>query len=117
MRRPLIVANWKMHSTLSEAGERLESFLPQVRDVTGVEIVVAGPFTVLAFLSKQLEGSNVLLAAQNVFFEEKGAYTGEIAPPMLTDLGCTYVILGHSERRQYFGRASTGASRPRFRPG
>jgi triosephosphate isomerase len=111
MRRPLIVANWKMHSTLSEAGERIESFLPQVRDVTGVEIVVAGPFTALAFVSEKLKDSNVLLAAQNVFFEEKGAYTGEIAPPMLTDLGCTYVILGHSERRQYFGETDESVNR------
>jgi triosephosphate isomerase len=111
MRQPLIAANWKMHFTLSEAGERLERFLPQVRDVTGVEIVIAGPFTVLAFLSKQLEGSNVLLAAQNVFFEEKGAYTGEISPLMLADLGCTYVILGHSERRQYFGLTDESVNR------
>jgi triosephosphate isomerase len=108
MRQPLIAANWKMHMT---AGAFLESFLPEVRDITGVEIVIAPPFTALAFLSEKLKGSNVLLSSQNVFFEEKGAYTGEVSPLMLTDLGCTYTIVGHSERRQYFGETDESVNR------
>jgi triosephosphate isomerase len=111
MRQPLIAANWKMHMTLPEAGAFLESFLPEVRDITGVEIVIAPPFTALAFLSEKLKGSNVLLSSQNVFFEEKGAYTGEVSPLMLTDLGCTYTIVGHSERRQYFGETDESVNR------
>jgi triosephosphate isomerase len=111
MRQPLIAANWKMHMTLPESGAFLESFLPEVRDVPGVEIVIAPPFTALAFLSERLKGSNILLSAQNVFFEEEGAYTGEVSPLMLTDLGCTYVIVGHSERRQYFGETDESVNR------
>jgi triosephosphate isomerase len=111
MRQPLIAANWKMHMTIPEAGAFLESFLPEVRDVSGVEIVIAPPFTALAFLSEKLKGSNVLISSQNVFFEEKGAYTGEVSPLMLTDLGCTYTIVGHSERRQYFGETDESVNR------
>lgn len=91
-----------MHKTRSETQEFLDRFIPDVRDVTDVSIVIAPPFTSLAGAAELLRGTNILLAAQNMFFEEKGAYTGEISPSMLIEIGCTYVIIGHSERRQYF---------------
>jgi triosephosphate isomerase (TIM) len=102
MRRPFIAANWKMNKTLPEAGEFMAKFIPEVKDTTGVDIVIAPPFTVLGIAAAALRGTNILLAAQDVFYEEKGAYTGEISPLMLVDLGCAFVIVGHSERRQYF---------------
>ena len=100
---PLIAANWKMHMTTSETRGYITEFLPLVEGVDDVEIVLAPPFTSLAVAAKFLKGSNVKLAAQNVFWEEKGAYTGEISPQMIKDVECSYVIIGHSERRQYFG--------------
>ncbi len=102
MRRPFIAANWKMNKTIPEAMDFLHAFLPSVADVHDEDIVIAPPFTVLFGLAEKIVGSNVKLAAQNVFYEERGAFTGEISPLMLTDVGCTYVIIGHSERRQYF---------------
>lgn len=103
MRKPVIAANWKMHKTVAEAEEFLGAFLPEVGGVEDAEIVIAPPFTALEAASKRLEGTNVSLSAQNVFYEERGAYTGEISPVMIKDLGCEYTIIGHSERRQYFG--------------
>lgn len=102
MRKPFIAANWKMNKTLSETREFISNFVPAVKDVTDVDIVLAPPFTSLAIASENLKNSNVLLAAQDVFYEEKGAYTGEVSPLMIVDIGCRYVIIGHSERRQYF---------------
>jgi triosephosphate isomerase len=103
MRRPFISANWKMNKTLSEAVEFLDAFLPLVGDSGDVDIVLAPPFTLLRSVGERLKGTNVMLSAQNVFYEEKGAYTGEVSPVMLKDIGCSFVIIGHSERRQYFG--------------
>jgi len=102
MRKPFIAANWKMNKTSSETREFISSFVPAVKDVTDVDIVLAPPFTSLAIASENLKNSNVLLAAQDMFYEEKGAYTGEVSPLMIVDIGCKYVIIGHSERRQYF---------------
>ena len=102
MRKPFIAANWKMNKTLSETREFISNFVPAVKDVTDVDIVLAPPFTSLAIASENLKNSNVLLAAQDMFYEEKGAYTGEVSPLMIIDIGCNYVIIGHSERRQYF---------------
>ncbi len=102
MRKPFIAANWKMNKTLSETREFISKFIPEVKDVSNVDIVIAPPFTALGIASVELRGTNILLSAQDVFYEEKGAYTGEISPVMLTDLGCKYVIAGHSERRQSF---------------
>jgi triosephosphate isomerase len=101
-RTPLVAANWKMHKTLGEAREFLSEFLSRARDVKGVEIAIAPPFTALAAVSQVLRGTSVQLAAQNVHPEPQGAYTGEISPIMLRDVGCHYVIVGHSERRQHF---------------
>jgi triosephosphate isomerase len=102
MRKPFIAANWKMNKTTVDTRDFLDRFVPDVRDVTAVDIVIAPPFTSLALAAEMLRGTNVILAGQNVFYEEKGAYTGEISPSMLAEIGCGYVIVGHSERRQYF---------------
>jgi len=102
MRKPFIAANWKMHKTIPEAREFLSAFIPQVKDVKDVTIAIAPPFTSLSAVAEQLNNTHIILAAQNMFYEEKGAYTGEISPFMLVDIGCRYVIAGHSERRQYF---------------
>jgi triosephosphate isomerase len=100
--RYFIAANWKMHKTVGETREFLASFLPMVKDVTDVDIVIAPPFTALSPAAEAMKGGNVQLSAQDVFWEEKGAYTGEVAPGMLLDAGCRHVIVGHSERRQHF---------------
>ena len=102
MRRPFIAANWKMNKTLLETSQFMMEFIPEVKDVSGVDIVIAPPFTAIGIAAAVLRGTNISLAAQDVFYEEKGAYTGEISPLMLADLGCAFVIVGHSERRQYF---------------
>ena len=102
MKRYFIAANWKMNKTIPETREFIRSFVPLVRDVADRDIIVAPPFTSLAAASEELKGTNVRLSAQDMFWEEKGAYTGEVSPGMLLDAGCAYVIIGHSERRQYF---------------
>ena len=103
MRTPLVAANWKMHKTIAESVAFARAFAPLVRDVSEVEIAIAPPFTALAALREALAAGRVALAGQNVHFEAKGAFTGEISVAMLADLGCRYVILGHSERRAIFG--------------
>lgn len=102
MRKPFIAANWKMNKTIYETQEFISRFIPEVKDMSNVDIAIAPPFTSLSVAAEKLKGTNVKLTAQNVFYEEKGAYTGEISPLMLIDIGCKYVIVGHSERRQYF---------------
>ena len=89
--------------TGTEAVGFLADFLPAVKDVSDVDIVIAPPFTALEAVAGHTAGTNVSLSSQNVFYEEKGAYTGEISPGMLKSLGCAYAIVGHSERRQLFG--------------
>jgi triosephosphate isomerase len=103
MRTPFISANWKMNKTVDETAAFFKDFIPLVRDTEGVDIVIAPPFTSLHTAATMIKGTNINLAAQNVYFEDKGAFTGEISPVMLSDIGCSYVIIGHSERRQYFG--------------
>jgi len=102
MRRPFIAANWKMNKTVGETLAYLNEFIPIVNDVNDVNIVIAPPFTSLYAASLIIKNSNIQLSAQDIFYEEKGAYTGEISPIMLQDIGCKYAIIGHSERRQYF---------------
>jgi len=111
MRRRLLAANWKMHKTVGEAVAFAEAFLPRVADLEEHEIAIAPPFTALAALGRELEGSRVRLAAQNVHDQPSGAFTGEIAPAMLAELGCAYAIVGHSERRQLFGESSEFVAR------
>jgi len=102
MRKPFIAANWKMNKTVEEVKAGIASFLPMVKDISDVDILLAPPFTSLYTAAKLLEGSNVILAAQNIHFEESGAYTGEVSAEMVRSAGSAYVIIGHSERRQYF---------------
>lgn len=91
-----------MNKTLAETQEFLSEFGTGVKEISDRDIVISPPFTSLSAAAEKLKDSNIILAAQDVFYEEKGAYTGEISPLMLVDLGCKYVIIGHSERRQYF---------------
>lgn len=104
MRKIVIAGNWKMYKTQAEAFEFLQAFLPQLNQTPEErEVVLCSSFTTLALLSKGLHGSRVHVGAQNIHWEESGAYTGEVSGPMLAELGVRYVIAGHSERRQYFG--------------
>jgi triosephosphate isomerase len=102
-RNKMIAGNWKMHKNLAEARDLARKIVQGVGGETRVEVVLAPPYTALAAVAAEISGSNVKLSAQDTFYEEKGAYTGAIAPGMLADVGCTYVIVGHSERRQHFG--------------
>lgn len=104
MRKKIIAANWKMNMTISEAESFLEDLRLEIEDVSGVETVIAPPFTMLPKLSELLGGSQrIRLGAQNFYHEKSGAYTGEISAAMLRELFVKYVIIGHSERRQIFG--------------
>nr|WP_092074773.1 triose-phosphate isomerase [Dendrosporobacter quercicolus]NSL49293.1 triose-phosphate isomerase [Dendrosporobacter quercicolus DSM 1736]SDN13083.1 triosephosphate isomerase [Dendrosporobacter quercicolus] len=103
MRTPIIAGNWKMHKTISETTALARELAALTADAKGVEVVICPPFTALAAAHEAVAGSAVKLGAQNMYWEPKGAFTGEIAPGMLSDAGCQYVIIGHSERRQYFG--------------
>jgi len=97
-----MAANWKMNKTIAETREFLRDFVPAVKSVSDVDIIIAPPFTSLAAAGEALKGTNVQLASQDMFWEEKGAFTGEVSASMLLDAGCSHVIIGHSERRQYF---------------
>ena len=108
---PLIAGNWKMHKTLAEARDLAGAIVRGVSPQTRAEVVLAPPYTALAAVAAELAGSPVNLAAQDTFWEEKGAFTGAIAPGMLADVGCTYVIVGHSERRQFFGDTDESVNR------
>lgn len=102
VRKYLIAGNWKMNKTAAEGVELVKEINQAVGTQTEVGVVVCPPFTALESCARQLEGSNVQLGAQNVYPKSEGAYTGEVSPVMLRSLFCTYVILGHSERREYF---------------
>ncbi|OKH29348.1 triose-phosphate isomerase [Chroogloeocystis siderophila] len=104
MRKIVIAGNWKMYKTQAESLEFLQEFMPSLEHTPEArEVVLCAPFTALSLISKNLHGSRVQLGAQNVHWEVQGAYTGEIAAPMLTEIGVRYAIIGHSERRQFFG--------------
>jgi triosephosphate isomerase len=100
MRTPMVVGNWKMNLTVREAVALVNDLKGRLANSSGVDVVVSPPFTALADVGRAISGSPVELGAQNLFWEPRGAFTGEIAAPMLWDLGCTYVIVGHSERRR-----------------
>jgi triosephosphate isomerase len=102
-RVPLLAGNWKMHATAGEAVRLADAVVDGVRDVTDRDVLVAPPFPSLAPVAARLAGSRVLLAGQNLHWEDKGAFTGEVSGPMLAAVGCTHAIVGHSERRQFFG--------------
>ena len=102
-RKTLMAANWKMYKNPNQTRDFFRDFLPMVAGHTGDEIVVCPPYIDLYVAIEAVKGSNVAIGAQNLHWEKEGAYTGEICSRMLLDIGCTHVIIGHSERRQYFG--------------
>jgi triosephosphate isomerase len=102
-RRPLLAGNWKMHTTVQEAEHLAAAVVQAAAKTAGRDVMIAPPYTALAAAGKILSGTGVLLGAQNVHWEEKGAFTGEISAAMLKDVGCVMAIIGHSERRHVFG--------------
>jgi len=110
-RTPLIAGNWKMHGARAEAVALASALAKSVGRVRGREVVIAPPFTALEAVRPALAGTDIRLAGQNVHWEPKGAYTGEIAVAMLRESGCTHVIVGHSERRQHFGETNETVNR------
>ncbi|MGH2373376.1 MAG: triose-phosphate isomerase [bacterium] len=105
MRTPLMAGNWKMHKTVREAVELASDLKARLADTGGVDTVLCPPFTALADVGRAIAGSQLELGAQDLHWEASGAFTGEISAPMLWNLGCTYVIVGHSERRRLFGES------------
>ncbi len=103
MRTPFVVGNWKLHKTIAESLALVTELKNQLGSLREVAVGVAPPFTALHAVAKRVEDSSLAVAAQDCFWEEKGAFTGEVAPAMLRDAGCTWAIIGHSERRQFFG--------------
>jgi len=110
MRKPIVAGNWKMNLTLAQARALIVQ-LKGARDSEGVEVVVCPPFTALAAVAQGVKGSSIGLGAQDLFWELQGAFTGEISPVMVQDVGCQYVIIGHSERRTYFGETDETVQR------
>lgn len=101
-RKPLIAGNWKMHKTSDESVQTAKRLAELVDNTVDVDVMIAPQFTALESVAKRIEGSPISLGAQNVYWESQGAFTGEVSAPMLAAVGCTYVIIGHSERRQLF---------------
>lgn len=111
MRRRVIAGNWKMYKTLSETRTFFSAFVPLVANARHCDIVIAPPFTAISAAVEAAKGSNVSISGQDVFWEKEGAFTGEISGPMLADAGCHYVIIGHSERRQFFGETDESVAK------
>jgi triosephosphate isomerase (TIM) len=110
MRRPLVAGNWKMFNTTAETRILMSELLPGLAAISNVEIVLCPPFTSILPVAALLEGTGIVTGAQNMHWEANGAYTGEVAPPMLAEY-CKYVIIGHSERRAYFGETDETVNR------
>jgi len=111
MRRPIIAGNWKLYKTAKETVHFIEHLKPLVQDSNHCDIVIAPPFTALSEAVRAAAGSNILISSQDVFWEKEGAFTGEVSAAMLVDVGCRYCIIGHSERRQYFGEINETVKR------
>jgi triosephosphate isomerase (TIM) len=103
MRKPIIAGNWKMYKTIPEAKTLVTGLIDKLAGYTGVEVVFCPPFTALSSVKELVKGTPYGLGAQNLYWKEQGAFTGETSPLMLKDIGCDYVIIGHSERREHFG--------------
>jgi len=110
-RMPLIAGNWKMYKNAAEAAQTAETLKGLLAGLSGVEVMIAPPFTALAAVAAVLANAPIALGAQNLFWETEGAFTGEISPAMLKAAGCRYVIIGHSERRQYFRESDEHVNR------
>src|ERR1044071_3736357 len=111
MRLPLIAGNWKMFKTVHDAVVFAKELRPAVKDEAGVEIVIAPPFTAVHAVAEALRNANVGVAAQDVFWEREGAFTGEVSAAMVKEAGAEYVIIGHSERRRMFGETDATVNR------
>lgn len=111
MRKPIIAGNWKMHKTVQEAKALVTELSAELKDAGDVEIVVCPPFTALNAVLATAQGTNVAVGAQNMHWEDQGAYTGEVSPVMLREMGCKYVIIGHSERREYFAETDENVNK------
>jgi triosephosphate isomerase (TIM) len=111
MRRPVIAGNWKMYKTQAEARAFVAALKPLVAGSNHCDVILAPPFTALAAAAEAVRGTAILVAAQNAYWEAEGAFTGEISMRMLAETGCHAVILGHSERRQYFGETDATVNR------
>lgn len=103
MRKPIIAGNWKMYKTIPEAKTLVSGVIKELSGFSAVEVVFCPPFTALSTVKQLVQGTPFGVGAQNLYWKEQGAFTGEISPLMLKDIGCDYCIIGHSERRQYFG--------------
>ena len=111
MRTPLVAGNWKMFKTVHEAVVYAKEFRSLVKDIDDVEIVLAAPFTAVHAVAEAVRNSNIAVAAQNLFWEKEGAFTGEVSAPMVREAGAEYVLIGHSERRQLFGETDLTVNR------
>lgn len=111
MRRPVMAGNWKMHKTQEETRDFFDAFEKLIAGATHCDIVICAPFTALAAAKAASRGTAVYVGAQDVYWEKQGAFTGEVSPGMLVEAGCTHVIIGHSERRQFFGETDETVSR------
>ena len=106
MRKTIIAGNWKMYKTLKDGQELAVALKRELYKIENVDIVICPAYTLLAYLADDLEESNIALGAQDIYWQEEGAFTGEVSGLMLKDTGCRYVIIGHSERRQFFGETN-----------
>ncbi len=111
MRKPFICGNWKMYKTVAEAVAFIAEAKPLVAGAGGVDVGIGAPATALKSLADAAKGSNILIGGENCHWEKEGAFTGEIAPAMLVEAGCSFVIIGHSERRQYFGETNESCNK------
>ena len=114
MRKPIIAGNWKMYKTVSEAVDFVKALAPLVADIHDKVVLVCPPYPVTKDVCDTVCSSNIAVGAQNLFWEDEGAFTGEVSAPMLKSVGCTYVIIGHSERRQYFGETDETVNKKLF---
>jgi len=114
MRKPIIAGNWKMYKTAQEGVAFISQLAPQVADVKETTMVICAPFPALFPMTEIAKNSNINIGAENLYWEDEGAFTGEVSAPMLAAIGCTYVIIGHSERRQYFGETDATVNKKVF---